>query len=57
MKVYHQDGTEVIVNKGDTYNIVPGHKPEVLGDEACIMVEFSQDPTLAKVEETLREEK
>jgi hypothetical protein len=54
MKVYHEDGSEpVTVNTGDTYNIGPGHRPEVLGSDPCIMVEFSQDPTLTATAEAL----
>ena len=37
------DGTEVMVNAGDTYHIPPGHTPIVQGDVPAVMVEFSQD--------------
>ena len=55
MKVYHEDGSEpIVVKTGDTYNIGPGHRPEVVGTEAAIMVEFSQDPTIEATVETLK---
>ena len=54
MRVIHEDGSDpVVVNTGDTYNIGPGHRPEFLGSEPCIMVEFSQDPTIAAITESL----
>ena len=42
MKVKFDDGSEVTVNAGESYNIHPGHLPEVVGDVPCVMVEFSQ---------------
>ena len=38
------------VNAGSSYNIPPGHLPEVIGDIPCVMVEFSQS-TAAVVKE------
>jgi hypothetical protein len=42
MKVKYQDGTDALIVAGESYNIPPGHLPEVVSDEACVMVEFSQ---------------
>jgi hypothetical protein len=53
MKVTYKDGSDVTINAGDAYNIPPGHLPEVIGDEACVMVEFSQ--STAEVIATMKE--
>ena len=42
MKVKYEDGSDVTINAGESYNIPPGHLPEVIGDIPCVMVEFSQ---------------
>ena len=42
MKVQYKDGSTETVNAGTSYNIPPGHLPEVIGDIPCVMVEFSQ---------------
>mmetsp|Transcript_13656 Transcript_13656/g.61315 ORF Transcript_13656/g.61315 Transcript_13656/m.61315 type:complete len:133 (-) Transcript_13656:121-519(-) len=42
MKVQYKDGSTETVNAGSSYNIPPGHLPEVIGDIPCVMVEFSQ---------------
>mmetsp|Transcript_850 Transcript_850/g.3876 ORF Transcript_850/g.3876 Transcript_850/m.3876 type:complete len:121 (+) Transcript_850:1437-1799(+) len=50
MKVQYKDGSTETVNAGSSYNIPPGHLPEVIGDVPCVMVEFSQS-TAAVVKE------
>ena len=42
MKVNYEDGSSKTVNAGESYLIPAGHLPEVVGDESCVMVEFSQ---------------
>ena len=42
MKINYKDGSTETVNAGSSYNIPPGHLPEVIGDIPCVMVEFSQ---------------
>ena len=37
------DGSEVLVNEGDTYHIPPGHVPVVQGTKPAVMIEFSQE--------------
>ena len=32
MKVHYDDGTNATVNAGESYLILPGHLPEVVGD-------------------------
>ena len=32
MKVKYEDGSDITVNAGESYNIPPGHLPEVIGD-------------------------
>jgi hypothetical protein len=32
MKVKYEDGPDITVNAGESYNIPPGHLPEVIGD-------------------------
>ena len=50
MKINYKDGSTETVNAGSSYNIPPGHLPEVIGDVPCVMVEFSQS-TAAVVKE------
>jgi hypothetical protein len=32
----------VVIQSGESYLIPSGHMPEVIGDVACVMIEFSQ---------------
>jgi hypothetical protein len=54
MKVKYEDGSTATVNAGDSYNIPPGHLPEVIGDIPCVMVEFSQ--STAAVMESMKKD-
>ena len=40
MHVVHQDGTEIQIEPGSAYEILPGHDAWVVGDERCVMFEF-----------------
>lgn len=40
MKVVMDDGTEMELGPGDLAEIQPGHDAEVVGDEACVFVDF-----------------
>ena len=48
MKVYMDDGSEQEVGPGDAFAIPPGHDAEVVGDEACEMVDFGEFGEYAK---------
>lgn len=41
IKVIMDEGTEKILGPGDTAVIPPGHNAEVVGDEACVAIDFS----------------
>ena len=40
MVVKMDDGTEIELGPGEVAEIMPGHDAEVVGDEACIFVDF-----------------
>jgi hypothetical protein len=42
MRVYMDDGGEQDVGPGMVAAIPPGHDAEVLGDEACVMLDFGE---------------
>jgi hypothetical protein len=48
MKVSMDDGSEAEVGPGDVVAIPPGHDAEVVGDEACVMVDFGEFGEYAK---------
>ena len=48
MKVFMDDGSESEVGPGDVFAIPPGHDAEVVGDEACEMVDFGEFGDYAK---------
>lgn len=48
MKVYMNDGTEAEYGEGDLYAIQPGHDAEVLGDVACVALDWGQFRDYAK---------
>jgi quercetin dioxygenase-like cupin family protein len=48
MKVYMDDGTEGEVGPGDVMAIPPGHDAEVVGDEACVLIDFGEFGEYAK---------
>jgi ethanolamine utilization protein EutQ (cupin superfamily) len=48
MKVYMDDGSEAEVGPGDVMAIPPGHDAEVVGDEACVSLDFGEFGDYAK---------
>lgn len=42
MRVTMDDGTSAEVGPGDAFAIPPGHDAEVLGDTACVMLDFGE---------------
>jgi hypothetical protein len=48
MKVIMDDGTEQEIGPGDAYAIHPGHDAEVVGDEACVALDFGEFGEYAK---------
>jgi hypothetical protein len=40
MRVMMDDGSEIVLGPGDLADIPPGHDAEVLGDEACVFVDW-----------------
>ena len=48
MKVYMDDGSEAEYGEGDLFSIRPGHDAEVLGDQACVVVDWGQFGDYAK---------
>jgi hypothetical protein len=43
MRVHMDDGTEFEVVPGDVSSIPPGHDAEIVGDEACVVVDFGEE--------------
>ena len=43
MRIVMDDGTVGEIGGGDVFFIPPGHDAEVLGDEACVMLDFAQE--------------
>lgn len=48
MRIYMDDGTESEIKAGDVVAIPPGHDAEVVGSEACVMVDFGEIGDYAK---------
>jgi quercetin dioxygenase-like cupin family protein len=48
MKVYMDDGPEIEIGPGDAFVIPPGHDAEVIGDEACVNLDFGHFGEYAK---------
>jgi hypothetical protein len=48
MKVIMDDGSEMEVGPGEVAAIPPGHDAEVVGDEACVFVDFGEFGDYAK---------
>eukprot|EP00392_Amoebophrya_sp_AT5.2_P015025 g15215.t1 len=46
LKIQMEDGSEFVINAGDTYFVPPGHLPLVEGSEKAIMIEFSHETTI-----------
>ena len=48
MRVFLDDGSEGEVGPGDVMAIPPGHDAEVVGDEACVLIDFGEFGDYAK---------
>jgi hypothetical protein len=48
MKVIMDDGTEGECGPGDVVAIPPGHDAEVVGEEACVFIDFGEFGDYAK---------
>ncbi len=48
MKIIMDDGTEQEVGPGQAAAIPPGHDAEVVGDEACVWIDFGEISEYAK---------
>lgn len=48
MVIHMDDGSDAEVGPGDAVAIPPGHDAEVIGDEACVMVDFGEIGDYAK---------
>ena len=40
MRIFMDDGSEGEIGPGDVVAIPPGHDAEIVGDEACVMLDF-----------------
>jgi hypothetical protein len=48
MRLMMDDGTEAEVGPGDVFACPPGHDAEVIGDEACVALDFGEFGDYAK---------
>ena len=48
MRVFMDDGSEGEAGPGDVVAIPPGHDAEVVGDEACVVLDFGEFGDYAK---------
>jgi uncharacterized cupin superfamily protein len=48
MMIHMDDGSDVEVAEGQAVAIPPGHDAEVVGDEACVMIDFGEISEYAK---------
>ncbi len=48
MKIFMNDGSEMEIRPGDAFVIPPGHDAEVVGDEACVNLDWGQFGDYAK---------
>jgi uncharacterized cupin superfamily protein len=48
MRIFMDDGSEAVCSAGDVVAIPPGHDAEVVGDEACVMLDFGEFGEYAK---------
>ena len=48
MRVVMDDGNEGVAGPGDVVAIAPGHDAEVVGDEACVFLDFGEFGDYAK---------
>ncbi len=48
MVIHMDDGSDSEITPGSAFVIPPGHDAEVVGDEACVMVDFGEIADYAK---------
>ena len=48
MKIHMDDGSASEIGPGEAVAIPPGHDAEVVGDEACVMIDFGEISEYAK---------
>ena len=48
MRIDMDDGSEAEIGPGDVVAIPPGHDAEVVGEEACVLVDFGEFGDYAK---------
>jgi quercetin dioxygenase-like cupin family protein len=48
MRIFMDDGSEGELGPGDVVAIAPGHDAEIVGDEACVMLDFGEFGEYAK---------
>jgi Cupin domain len=48
MRIHMDDGSQTDVGPGDVVAIPPGHDAEVIGDEACVFLDFGEVDEYAK---------
>jgi len=48
IRIYMNDGTEQDIGPGQVYAILPGHDAEVIGDKACVALDFGEITEYAK---------
>jgi Cupin domain len=48
MTIHMDDGSDLTVGPGDLAAIEPGHDAEVIGDEACVFIDFGDVSQYAK---------
>jgi hypothetical protein len=48
MRVQMNDGTEELLTPGEMVAIAPGHDAEVVGDQACVFLDFGEIEEYAK---------
>jgi uncharacterized cupin superfamily protein len=48
MRIYMDDGSQADIKAGDVAAIPPGHDAEVIGEVACVMVDFGEIGDYAK---------
>jgi len=48
MKVLMDDGTSAEIQTGDAVDIPPGHDAWVIGNEPCVLIDFTGGKTYAK---------
>lgn len=43
MRVVMDDGTEALLGPGDLATVAPGHDAEVIGEEACVVIDMAEE--------------